>query len=225
MTIRNRILASCALALICLAVLFGADSCAHRRQEAARLKKAQQLEQSQATHGTEATVHEQEAQDLKPIRWQDDAAVAADRAALARLRPTPARPDPAPAPGSPTPVLVPAPVVVAPLDAAKDKLIDDLTKDLTDTKAALQDMTQADLARQAQVQDLQGELAQLRAIIAARPTPRLWGVGAVYGTNQTAGGYISRDLGLVQLGAQVVRRQLSGGQTTLEALVTAGVRF
>ena len=116
-------------------------------------------------------------------------------------------------------------MVVAPLDAAKDKLIDDLTKDLTDTKAALQDMTQADLARQAQVQDLQGELAQLRAIIAARPTPRLWGVGAVYGTNQTAGGYISRDLGLVQLGAQVVRRQLSGGQTTLEALVTAGVRF
>ena len=237
MTLKLRLILAGVLALVCIWLVVDVHSCVGRHQESARLQKANQLEQSQTTHGTEATVHEQEAQALTPALQQDaatdagdDAAVERDRAALQKFgaRPRPVGPAAPADPAQP----VSAPVDMAALDAVKDQLIADLTKDLTDTKKALVDTraqatayAAGDQARQAQVQDLQGEVGQLRAIIAARPTVRTWTVGAVYGTNQTVGGYISKDLGLVQVGVNVVRRQLAGGQTTLEAIGTAGVRF
>ena len=116
-------------------------------------------------------------------------------------------------------------VDVAALVADDDALDAAQTKKIADLEAKVALLESADGAHQAEAAALRVEVGQLRAIIAAHPTPRLWSVGAVYGTNQTAGSYLSRDLGLVQLGVQVVRRQLNGGQTILEALVTAGVRF
>lgn len=239
MTMHTRLLAALAVAALCMGVIFGTGAYLHHRQEAARLQKAQQLDQSQATHGQEAITHEQAAQALTPVLGQDtttdasdDAQVAQDRAALARLRAAHPRPDPAPVPGADAPQPVSAPVELAAVDAATEKLVSDLTQEVADRKKheadlqlALDAMTAGDQARQAQVKDLQGEVGQLRAIIAARPTVRTMTVGAVYGTNQTVGGYFSKDLGPVQIGVELVRRQLAGGQTSLEAIGYGGVRF
>ena len=45
------------------------------------------------------------------------------------------------------------------------------------------------------------------------------------GTNQTLGGGVEYSRGIVYAGVDVVRRQLAGGQTTLEALGHVGFHF
>jgi hypothetical protein len=123
-------------------------------------------------------------------------------------------------------------VDVVALDVAKDRLIDDLTRDLTDTKktvadqrAALEAMTLADLERRAQVRNLQGEVLQLRASDSARPRERRWAVGATYSTDGSAGGWVERNLGPVRIGVDVVRRITPGRQSTLEAVGRIGWSF
>jgi hypothetical protein len=202
---------------------YSAHSWLGRHQKAAQLRKADQLDVSQASHEAKAVIHEQEAQALKSIRTTDDDQVAQARAEVARFERAPApRPD---LPAVPDPEPVGPPVDVAGREAAKDRLIEALSKDLEDTQAALHAQELADQERLAQVRDLQGEVLQLRSIIAARPTARTWSVGAVYGTNRTVGGYVTKDLGLVQVGMDVVRRELAPGQTTLEAIGHLGLRF
>ena len=82
-----------------------------------------------------------------------------------------------------------------------------------------------DAERQAQVKDLQGEVLQLRAAIASTPRELHWGVSVTGGTNQTLGGGVEYSRGIVFAGVDVVRRQLAGGQTTLEALGRVGFHF
>lgn len=67
------------------------------------------------------------------------------------------------------------------------------------------------------------EVAKLRALASASETK--WGVGAVYGSSGTAGVYVERAFGPIQVGVSVVRHAVAGGQTTLEAIASAGIRF
>jgi FtsZ-binding cell division protein ZapB len=218
------------LAAAALVVVVGAYSgwrAIRTHQAAVHLKKADQLDTTQATHGAKAETHEQEAQALTPTLQEDDAAVARARAAvdrLAVLHSGSAAHSTAPA-GDATPQPVHAPVVVAPLDAAKDVLISALTKDVADLKAANASLAQADQERQAQVKDLKAEVVQLRASIAARPPELRWAVLGIYGTNQSAGASVEYDRGAFRAGLDVVRRQVSGGQSTVEALGRVGMRF
>ena len=133
------------------------------------------------------------------------------------------------APGDPAGP-VQAPVDLAPLVAKLTSLTDaqdaqhqvDLAriagrdKELADQVAATTSWKAAALASQV-------ETTQLR--LQASLKARLWTVGGLYGTNKTVGGFAQRALGPVSLGVQVVRRQLDGGQTTLEAIGTAGISF
>ena len=237
MTLKMRLIGILGIALSCLAIGGGGMRWFQAHQAAAHLQKADQLDTSQAQHGTQAVTHEQAAQALNPVLQADDgtdagddAAVERDRAALqdacARRRPV----DPA-APATPAQPL-PPPVDVAAVDEIKNRLIADLTKDLTDTKKALADTraqaaayAAADQARQAQVKDLQGEVGQLRAVIASTPRELHWGVSITGSTNQTLGGGVEYSRGIVFAGVDVVRRQLAGGQTTLEALGRVGFHF
>ena len=109
--------------------------------------------------------------------------------------------------------------LVAAEDAQHDidlKRIADRDKELKDQAAATTSWKQA-------AQASQSEVVQLRAAAAASSTR--WGVGALYGTSGTAGGYVERGFGPVQVGVSVVRHAIAGGQTTLEAVASAGIRF
>lgn len=222
-----RALFAAVVAVVLVLAGYGGWRAYRDHQAALHLKKADALDTSQATHGAKAEIHEQEAAAIQTQLQADDAAVAAARAALARLaihvsRPAghsqdatinaPAHPDP-------------APVVLAPLDAAKDQLIAALTLEVADLKTQSAALAQADLERQAQVKDLRAEVVQLRASIAARPPELRWAASAIYGTNQTAGAGLEYDRGIVRAGMDIVRHQVSGGQTTLEAIGRVGVRF
>ena len=223
MTVRAY-LAAAALVVLALAS-FGGWRAYKAHQAAVHLKKADVLDTSQTAHGAKAETHEQAAQALTPALQSDDEGVARARAALAELQhpapvahPTNATPD-APA------HLDTAPVVLAPLDAAKDDLIQALTQSVADLKASNSALTQADQERQAQVKDLKAEVVQLRASIAARPPELHWAASAIYGTNQTAGAGVEYDRGILRAGMDIVRRQVAGGQTTLEAIGRVGIRF
>ena len=67
------------------------------------------------------------------------------------------------------------------------------------------------------------EVTKLRTLASLRD--RKWGAGAMYGTSGTAGAYVERAFGPVQVGMSVVRHTVAGGQTTLEAIASAGIRF
>ena len=146
--------------------------------------------------------------------------LAADDSEVERLEKAERAPDPLPpataVPGR-EPVALP-PVVVA------DPLIAALRKDLTDTQAQLHTMTLDRDAYKADADAKGLELADLHASLAVQPRPRSWAAGLVYGTDSTLGAYVSRDLGVLQVGLDVVRRPIAGG-TTLEAIGTAGFRF
>ena len=215
-----------AAALVVLALAgFGGWRAYRAHAAALHLQKADALDTSQATHETKAETHEQEATNLTPALQSDDEAVARARAALAKLQ----HPAPVAHPTNATPDAVahpdPAPVVLAPLDAAKDDLIQALTQSVADLKASNSALTQADLERQAQVKDLKSEVVQLRASIAARPPELHWAASAIYGTNQTVGAGVEYDRGILRAGMDIVRRQVAGGQTTLEAIGRVGIRF
>ncbi len=239
MTLKMRLIGILGIALSCLAIGGGGMRWFQAHQAAAHLQKADQLDTSQAQHGTQAVTHEQAAQALNPVLQEDDATDAGDdaavdrsRAKVERLRASHPGPDPAPGSGPHAPEPVQAPVELAALDGAKDQLISDLTKDLTDTKKALADtrvqaaaFAAGDIERQAQVKDLQGEVLQLRAVIASTPRELHWGVSITGSTNQTLGGGVEYSRGIVFAGVDVVRRQLAGGQTTLEALGRVGFHF
>lgn|GEM_PF-6732364 len=219
-------LAYAALGILALAG-FGGWRAYQAHQAALHLQKANQLETSQASHGAKAETHEQIAEEAQARIPADDAAVAAARAALARVALHQPRPDVHPAdtlPGTPAHP-DPAPVVLAPMDAAKDTLIEALTKEVADLKTANAALAQGDQERQAQVKDLQAEVLQLRASIAARPRDLHWSASVIYGTNQAVGAGVGRDWGVVHAGLDVIRRPVAGGQTTLEALGRLGFHF
>ena len=231
MSIRLRLVFTALLGLCICAIVVPLRLRAGRHDEQ-QLQQANKAHQVADTAKTQGDAYVQQAQNLNPtIKADGDALAAArarrnrDRAALlaAHDRPAPGAPaDPKPA-GDPQ-------SVVPPVDGAA-LVADDVAVDAAaDAKMAhleeqVRLLTLADQQHQAEASALREENRLLRANIAARPTSRPWGVGAVYGTNQTVGGYISKDLSLVQVGAQVVRRQIPGGQSTLEAIFTAGVRF
>ena len=232
-----RLIVTALVASILLA--YGAVRWLEHQESAKHIQEANHLDISQANHGTQEMTHEQEAKALTPVihadeaqDQDDDAAVARDRATVGRLRAVHPGPDPAPAPRKDDPQPISPPLVMAPLDAAKDKLIDDLTKDLDDTKKSLADtqaqanaLATANLERQAQVKDLQGEVAQLRAAIASRPSDLHWALSGIYGSSQTIGAGLEYDVSVVRVGIDVVRHQLPNGQDTLEAVGRLGVKF
>ncbi|WP_306600746.1 hypothetical protein [Geothrix sp. 21YS21S-2] len=226
--IRVRLIAVGALALICLAIGFSAQSCARRRDLANHEQQADQHHvagnaagSSSAQHEGAAQGHEAATHDLDPVIHDDDAQVDQAQGAVNHL----ASPGGASGPGQQAGPPLQDPVEHAALDAAKDRLIDALKTDLADTKAQNLHLVQANLERQAQAGDLkvqvgelQGEVRELRAALAAQPRERKWGVTAIYGSNSTAGAGVSRDFGPMRVGIDVVRRQLNPGQYTLEAL-------
>jgi hypothetical protein len=232
MSMRTRLLASAFVALAC--VWIGVDVRAwlgHRHEAQEQHQVVQQVRTSdliaqkgedhaQAAQALAPAAHDS-AQELQAARARRDR----DRAALlaGQGHPKPGAPADPQAPGDPQPVVPPVDgAALVADDAAVDAAADKEKAILVDQNRLLTLAHQEDTAA---IQGYKAVIAQQAAIIAARPTPRTWAVGAVYGTNQTAGGYISKDLGLVQVGVQVVRRQLAGGQTTLEAIGTAGMRF
>jgi hypothetical protein len=223
------------LAAGCLWVAFDVRSCVGKRAVAADTAKAAGLGKVAAKDESEGVT------DVAKVKIDagivttddatdagDDAAVAQDEAAMAYASP---RHVPAPAgpKGDPQPVDVP---LESPREGAKDRLITDLTKDLADTKSALlardsviKDQTAAIAAFQADA-DVKGQqVAALQAALSVVPRPLIWAAGAVYGTDGTIGAYVTRDLGFVQAGLDVVRHQRPSGPTTLEAVARLGIKF
>ena len=188
----------------------------------AHIVKADTLETTQASHGAQAEVHEQQAEILIPVIQSDDDAVRVAAGEVARLRKeAAARANLSQIPAIP----VSSPVALAPLDAAKDRLIDAQGKEIVDLKVQNAELLAGDLARIDQVKALQSEVLELRASIAARPRDQKWSATAIYGTNQTVGGGIDYRWGIVRAGIDVVRRPIGGGQTTLEALGRVSICF
>ena len=84
-----------------------------------------------------------------------------------------------------------------------------------DLKLAVTSLTQAG-------QGFQQESTGLRAAVtSARP----WAVGLIYGTSQTMGAFMERDLGPIRAGVDVVRRVLPAGNATIDASARLGWRF
>jgi hypothetical protein len=84
-----------------------------------------------------------------------------------------------------------------------------------DLQASVTSLTQA-------AQGFQQEASALRAaIVPARP----WAAGIVYGTSQTMGAFVERDLGPIRAGVDVVRRVLPAGNATIDASARLGWRF
>ena len=84
-----------------------------------------------------------------------------------------------------------------------------------DLQASVTSLTQA-------AQGFQQEASTLRAAITpARP----WAAGIVYGTSQTMGAFLERDLGPIRAGVDVVRRVLPAGNATIDASARLGWRF
>ena len=203
--IRAYLIGAVALALLA----YGGFRWWQGRQVAVHIKKADQLEVQQAAAGTQAETHEQTATNLKPTIQANAAAVAQASAVVAHLQ----HPNP-PAGAQPNqpaadPQPVPPTVDLVALDAAKDALIDTLTKANADKDAALAAWEAGDAARQAQVISLQGEVKQLRAAIAAMPKDLKYSVGAVYGSSGQGdlakGIYVDRDFSIIRAGVEVTR--------------------
>jgi hypothetical protein len=148
--------------------------------------------------------------------------LSADAAEVARLERPRTAIDHAPS-GPPSPgELVAQPVVVAP-DPQDVALNEAYRKEIADLKTQLQTVTLESQSYKAANQASQSEVIALRAALAL--TNHHWAAGAVYGTDNTVGAYVTRDLGLVRVGLEVVRRPVLGGQTTLEAIGNIGWRF
>ena len=116
------------------------------------------------------------------------------------------------------------------LDAAKDALIDTLTKANADKDAALAAWEAGDAARQAQVISLQGEVKQLRAAIAAMPKDLKYSVGAVYGSSGQGdlakGIYVDRDFSIIRAGVEVTRNTYAiANRQGWEGRVRIGFKF
>jgi hypothetical protein len=114
-----------------------------------------------------------------------------------------------------------APVASA-VEQDQAQLITDLTAENgalraqnADLKLAVTSLTQAG-------QGFQQESTGLRAAVtSARP----WAVGLIYGTSQTMGAFMERDLGPIRAGVDVVRRVLPAGNATIDASARLGWRF
>jgi hypothetical protein len=113
------------------------------------------------------------------------------------------------------------------------KLIDDLARDLADTKTVLAS-TQALLATktdeaaafQQSADSYRQEAAGLRVVVGAlQSTVRPWAAGITYGSNGTLGPAAERDLGPFRVAVALVRRPIGNGNTTIEAQGTALWRF
>ena len=148
----------------------------------------------------------------------DIKAVAHDVAGFKHSTPVPA-PKPITAPGTALSLEEPlgAPPVVA-HDPQDQALINDQAKLIADQAAQITNLTQDRDAYKA-------EALASRAQLAVQVQVRNWSVSAIYGTNQTAGAGVEYRYHAVQVGVDVVRRQIAGGQTTLEALGRVGFSF
>jgi len=209
------ILALIATMSLCLG--FGLGRGLGHAQVTAAVTAANQAEAVATTDHAQGVQHDAEAEHRAPVLANDDAEVQR----LERIA-DPA-PDPAPSPALPgSQVVGPPPVVV---DDTEHQLVAALKKDLADTKDQLATVTLARDAYRSEADARAQECTQLRVALAAVPRDLHWSAGAVYGTGQTAGGYVERDLGPIRVGVDIVRRQLAGGQTTLEAIGHLGMRF
>jgi hypothetical protein len=205
-------------AVVLLTLGFQANTCVGKHEvKADETKAAVQAVVAQKSENQEVT-HDQAAAKRAPVLAEDNSEVARLEAA----KPAPAVGLPAaPAVPGAQPLGSPAVVVADP----EAPLVAALKKDLADTQAQLADMTAARDAAEARGKAQDAEIADLHAALAAQAPTRPWAAGVVYGTDSTAGVFVARDLSLVQIGVDVVRRHLSNGQTTLEAVAHAGFRF
>jgi hypothetical protein len=73
---------------------------------------------------------------------------------------------------------------------------------------------------------LQRENAGLRTALQATTLPEHpWAVGGIYGTSQTWGAFVERDMGPFRTGVDVVRRALPSGTATIDTTARLGWRF
>jgi len=226
-------------ALLIVSGIWGWSCLGHHRQDA-HLQKAAQEQAAALAAASQGEQRDQEAKARQPKIDQetaqattDDATVAQRRAEVARVRAALLVAPFAPAaPGAPKPQPAGPPVDLAPLVAAQDGLIRaedsrDADKDhlIADLRAQVDTRTQEAQAYKLAFDRSQAEVVQLRAALALRPARGPWAAGILYGTNRTAGAWGEGDLGPIRVGVDIVRRQIAGGQTTLEAVARAGVRF
>lgn len=191
-------------------------SCRSHHQVVVAIKKADVAQAAEVKDEAKGDADDKQLEADAPILAADDAAVT--RLEDAQPAPAPAPPH-APTP-DPQPVGLPAVVVGDPRDQA---LIQALQKDLADTQQALHTAITAAADYKQAAQDSQAEAAQLRAALTVRQ--KAWAVGGLYGTDSSLGAWVERDLGVVRVGVDVVRRPIAGGQTTLEAIARLGIRF
>lgn len=207
-----------ALAAILLVLGFSMYSCATKAKPAPVVPQAQVAIKKAQTQ--EAT--------LEPKIATRAAAIVADVKAVAHDVAGFKHPAlvPAPAPGTALSLEEPlgAPPVVA-HDPKDQALIDDQAKLISDQAAQITNLTQDRDAYKAEALASRDVIAAQNARLAAQPPVRNWGVAVIYGTNQTAGGGVEYTYHAVSVGVDVVRRQIGGGQTTLEALGRAVIRF
>ena len=195
-----------------------------KRVESKALEQAGQHEQLGTAKAAEAAVHDQAAAAKQPGLQADAAAVARSRVEVARLRAAASRPAPLPpTPGVPEAEPAGAPLE-SPLEAAKDRLIDDLTKENADLKAQNAELTAGRDDHKAAEEQFQQESAALRIAIKAIPAPHTLALGLLAGTHNTLGVWGEKDFGSIRLGVDLVRRNLpSVNQTSVEADVRLGI--
>jgi len=162
----------------------------------------------------------QAAQTLEPAKQAAHSKVDADRTRLqadeVRRAAQPVLPAGA---GSTGPAAAP---VASAVEQDQAQLITDQTTENGVVEAQNADMQASVTSLTQAAQGFQQEASTLRAAITpARP----WAAGIVYGTSQTMGAFLERDLGPIRAGVDVVRRVLPAGNATIDASARLGWRF
>jgi hypothetical protein len=211
------------IAVVCIGALsYGALSygarLGHKERVAdAALAAANVAHGAVEVHQTEAVTHDQEAEAQKPQANSNAAEVARLRGELAVLRNAP-KPDPGH-------VGLDAPVPdLQPIVDKQCELISAYKVQVEGLEGNVATLTLARDSWRSMAQASQQESAQLRVVIASRPSYS-WAAGGSYGTDKQVGAWIEKDSGRLRYGLDVVRHQLAGGNSTLEAVARLGWRF
>jgi hypothetical protein len=216
------------LGLACVWAGFSFTSCGDHKAVAAAMVQDNKTDATATAALNKGVSSAKAAQAQEPTIQAAHSKVDADRARLQMDEARSARPIRIPAPAGshgPDPQPVPPPLE-SPVEQDKDQLIHDLTKENAALRAQNTDLQAAVASLKPAATGFQQESVSLRQSVSTlQGDKRAWAAGVVYGTSQTLGAFVERDLGPFRAGVDVVRRVLPAGNATIDATARVGWSF